>query len=90
MKPSEARSDFVVDCRGLAARDELPDLRGVGNGITALAQPTEAIGASAFDCLLKRLRGDDGPVRTLDYPAQLIVRGSTQLSRSPRSSGTRH
>ena len=29
VKPSEARSDFVVDCRGLAARDELPDLRGV-------------------------------------------------------------
>ncbi len=29
VKPSVAGSDFVVDCRGLAARDELPDLRGV-------------------------------------------------------------
>ncbi len=28
-KPSEVDSRFVVDCRGLAARDELPDLRGV-------------------------------------------------------------
>jgi LacI family kdg operon repressor len=27
--------------------------------------------------LLKRLRGDDGAVRTLDFPARLIVRGST-------------
>ncbi len=29
VKPSQAEGDFVVDCRGLAARDELPDLRGV-------------------------------------------------------------
>jgi len=28
-KPPEAASGFVVDCRGLAARNELPDLRGV-------------------------------------------------------------
>ncbi len=28
-RPSEAGSGFVVDCRGLAARDALPDLRGV-------------------------------------------------------------
>ena len=29
VKPSQAKADVVVDCRGLAARDELPDLRGV-------------------------------------------------------------
>jgi glycine oxidase len=28
-KPAESGSRFVVDCRGLAARDALPDLRGV-------------------------------------------------------------
>ena len=85
----ELGCDWFADV-GLIALDDLDWYPLVGSGITALAQPTEAIGASAFDCLLKRLRGDDGPVRTLDYPAQLVVRGSTQLSRSPRSSGTRH
>ncbi|MGR3889869.1 LacI family DNA-binding transcriptional regulator [Pseudomonas sp. 1152_12] len=63
---------------GLIALDDLDWYPLVGNGITALAQPTEAIGASAFDCLLKRLRGDDAPTRTLDFLPALIIRGSTQ------------
>lgn len=29
LAPQDARADIVVDCRGLAARDALPDLRGV-------------------------------------------------------------
>ena len=62
---------------GLIALDDLDWYPLVGTGITALAQPTEAIGASAFDCLLKRLRGDTEPTRTLDFLPQLIVRGST-------------
>ncbi|AZF57956.1 LacI family DNA-binding transcriptional regulator [Pseudomonas sp. R11-23-07] len=64
---------------GLIALDDLDWYPLVGSGITALAQPTEAIGASAFDCLLKRLRGDTAPTRTLDFLPQLIIRGSTQL-----------
>jgi LacI family kdg operon repressor len=62
---------------GLIALDELDWYPLVGSGITALAQPTAQIGASAFECLLKRLRGDIGAVRTLDFSARLIVRGST-------------
>jgi LacI family kdg operon repressor len=62
---------------GLIALDDLDWYPLVGNGITALAQPTEEIGARAFECLLKRLRGDDGAVRNLDFSARLIVRGST-------------
>ncbi|KJH78055.1 LacI family DNA-binding transcriptional regulator [Pseudomonas gregormendelii] len=62
---------------GLIALDDLDWYPLVGSGITALAQPTAQIGASAFECLLKRLRGQAGPVRTLDFSAQLIVRGST-------------
>jgi LacI family kdg operon repressor len=62
---------------GLIALDDLDWYPLVGSGITALAQPTAEIGASAFACLLKRLRGDDGPVRTVDFSARLIVRGST-------------
>jgi len=64
---------------GLIALDDLDWLPLVGSGISALAQPTEAIGTSAFECLLKRLRGDQAPPRVLDFAAQLIVRGSTQL-----------
>ncbi|BCX68067.1 LacI family DNA-binding transcriptional regulator [Pseudomonas izuensis] len=63
---------------GLIALDDLDWYPLVGSGITALAQPTAEIGASAFECLLKRLRGDDGPLRTLDFSARLIVRGSTR------------
>ncbi|KAF1030903.1 MAG: HTH-type transcriptional regulator KdgR [Pseudomonas sp.] len=63
---------------GLIALDDLDWYPLVGSGITALAQPTEAIGAHAFECLLKRLQGDTTPARSLDFPAQLIVRGSTQ------------
>ncbi|EPL15942.1 LacI family DNA-binding transcriptional regulator [Pseudomonas sp. CF161] len=68
----------LFDEIGLIALDDLDWYPLVGNGITALAQPTEAIGASAFECLLKRLRGDTQPLRVLDFAAQLIVRGSTR------------
>ncbi|OPB03363.1 transcriptional regulator [Pseudomonas fluorescens] len=68
----------LFDEVGLIALDDLDWYPLVGNGITALAQPTEAMGASAFDCLLKRLRGDDAPTRTLDLLPELIIRGSTQ------------
>ncbi|MGJ7515869.1 LacI family DNA-binding transcriptional regulator [Pseudomonas baetica] len=63
---------------GLIALDDLDWYPLVGSGITALAQPTEEIGAQAFECLLKRLRGDDGPIKTMDFSARLIVRGSTR------------
>ncbi|MGE8177981.1 substrate-binding domain-containing protein, partial [Pseudomonas fluorescens] len=65
---------------GLIALDDLDWYPLVGSGITALAQPTAEIGASAFECLLKRLRGDDGPARTLDFATRLIERGSTRLN----------
>ncbi len=38
--PSECNADVVVDCRGLAARDQLPDLRGV-RGERILLRATE-------------------------------------------------
>jgi len=67
----------LFDDIGLIALDDLDWYPLVGSGITALAQPTAEIGASAFECLLKRLRGDNGPVQTLDFAARLIERGST-------------
>ncbi|MGP6429755.1 LacI family DNA-binding transcriptional regulator [Pseudomonas paraglycinae] len=63
---------------GLIALDDLDWYPLVGSGITALAQPTEEIGARAFECLLKRLRGDDEAARTLDFAPVLIERGSTR------------
>ncbi|MNN64074.1 HTH-type transcriptional regulator KdgR [compost metagenome] len=67
----------LFDDLGLIALDDLDWYPLVGSGITALAQPTTEIGASAFECLLKRLRGDDGALRTLDFSARLVLRGST-------------
>lgn len=63
---------------GLIALDELDWYPLVGSGITSLAQPTHEIGVTAFECLLKRLAGDQAPARTYDFAAQLIVRGSTR------------
>ncbi|WP_432216727.1 LacI family DNA-binding transcriptional regulator [Pseudomonas kribbensis] len=63
---------------GLIALDDLDWYPLVGCGITALAQPTAEIGAQAFECLLKRLRGNDEAARTLDFAPVLIERGSTR------------
>ncbi len=68
----------LFDDVGLIALDELDWYPLVGSGISSLAQPTHDIGVTAFECLLKRLRGEQEPVRLYDFPAQLIVRGSTR------------
>jgi LacI family kdg operon repressor len=68
----------LFDDIGLIALDELEWYPLVGSGITSLAQPTHDIGVTAFECLLNRLRGDQQAVRFYDFPAQLIVRGSTR------------
>ena len=65
LSPGFARAQIVVTPLGLTSPMAMAATL-VGTGITALAQPTQAIGASAFDCLLKRLRGDTAPARTLD------------------------
>lgn len=62
---------------GLLALDDLEWYPLVGDGITALAQPTQAIGEHAFTCLLQRLQGEQCPPRSVSLAAQLIVRGST-------------
>lgn len=50
----------------------------IGPGLSAIAQPTEAIGRAAATCLIDRLRGADGPPRQILFPGQLVVRGSTR------------
>jgi glycine oxidase len=39
LMPQEARADIVVDCRGLGARDALPDLRGVRGEMVVVRAP---------------------------------------------------
>lgn len=63
LAPQEAHADIVVDCRGLAARDALPDLRGVRG---------EMVVVRSSDVSLQR------PVRLLHprIPLYIVPRGN--------------
>jgi len=54
----------------------------IGPGLTTLAQPTDAIGRAAAQCLIDRLRGLEGPARQLLLPGELVVRGSSQRAQA--------
>jgi glycine oxidase len=64
--PQQARADWIIDCRGLAAQDALPDLRGVRGEMLVLA---------TGEITLKR------PVRLLHprYPVYVVPRGQKQF-----------
>lgn len=49
----------------------------IGPGLTAVAQPTDAIGRTAAACLIERLQGLEGPPRQLLLPGELVIRGSS-------------
>jgi len=49
----------------------------IGPGLTAIAQPTDAIGRTAATCLIERLQGLEGPPRQLLLPGELVIRGSS-------------
>ena len=63
LAPGDAAADVVVDCRGLAARDTLPDLRGVRGEMVVVRSP---------DVSLQR------PVRMLHprLPLYIVPRGN--------------
>ena len=63
LAPEDAPADIVVDCRGLAARDALPDLRGVRGEMVVVRSP---------DVSLQR------PVRMLHprIPLYIVPRGN--------------
>ncbi|MEX5341811.1 LacI family DNA-binding transcriptional regulator [Pseudomonas sp. I2] len=79
MRNLRERGEHLFRDLGLVALDELDWYPLVGGGITALAQPTERIGAAAFQCLLERLQGSRLPARRMDLRAELIVRNSTPI-----------
>ncbi len=62
LMPAQADADIVIDCRGLAARDDLPDLRGVRG---------EMVVVRSSDVSLRR------PVRMLHprIPLYIVPRG---------------
>ncbi|MDR0207534.1 MAG: LacI family DNA-binding transcriptional regulator [Pseudomonas putida] len=78
MRHLHGRGEHPFHNLGLVALDDLDWYPLVGSGITALAQPTERIGAAAFQCLLERMQGSQLPARRLDLRAELIVRGSSR------------
>ncbi|HSD38865.1 MAG TPA: LacI family DNA-binding transcriptional regulator [Rhodocyclaceae bacterium] len=62
---------------GLVGFDDAEWAPLIGPGLSAIAQPTNAIGRMAATCLIERLRGHEGPPRQLLLPGELVVRGSS-------------
>ncbi|WP_322999884.1 LacI family DNA-binding transcriptional regulator [Castellaniella sp.] len=64
---------------GLVGIDDTLWAPYVGPGISAVAQPTDALGNLAAQCLIERMAGLDAPARAIRLPGSLVVRGSTRL-----------
>ena len=65
---------------GLVGIDDTLWAPYVGPGISAVAQPTDALGALAAQCLIERMEGLDAPARAIRLPGTLVARGSTRLA----------
>ena len=63
---------------GLIGIDDTPWGPYVGPGLSAVAQPTDALGSLAARCLIERIGGLSAPPRTIRLPGTLVARGSTQ------------
>jgi len=50
----------------------------IGPGLTTVAQPTDALGKAAVECLLQRLNGATHAPREILLPGRLMVRGSSR------------
>ncbi|MGB6242989.1 MAG: LacI family DNA-binding transcriptional regulator [Castellaniella sp.] len=62
---------------GLVGIDDTAWAPYVGPGISAVAQPTDALGTLAAQCLIERMEGLDVPARAIRLPGVLMARGST-------------
>ena len=75
----QALGEPLFERLGLLALDDLDWFPLVGGGISALAQPTHALGVAAFERLQRRIDGDrSAPVRQT-FAAELRIRRSTRL-----------
>lgn len=52
----------------------------IGPGLSAIAQPTDAIGRAAATCLIDRLHGEQSPPLQILLPGQLVIRGSSDMA----------
>ena len=74
----QALGEPLFERLGLLALDDLDWFPLVGGGISALAQPTHALGVAAFERLQRRIDGDrSAPVRQT-FAAELRIRRSTR------------
>ncbi len=62
---------------GVIGIDETDWAPLVGPGLTTVAQPTDALGQAAAQCLIERIQGKHSPARKIELPGTIIVRGST-------------
>ncbi|MEG0920526.1 MAG: LacI family DNA-binding transcriptional regulator [Comamonas sp.] len=64
---------------GVIGIDETDWAALVGPGLTTVAQPTDALGQAAANCLIERIQGLQSPARKVELPGTIIVRGSTKF-----------
>ncbi|OLU33097.1 transcriptional regulator [Pseudomonas sp. PA15(2017)] len=74
----QALDEPLFERIGLLALDDLDWLALVGGGISALAQPTHALGVAAFERLQKRIEGDRSAPTWQRFTAELRIRQSTR------------
>jgi glycine oxidase len=74
-----ADADHIVDCRGLAARDQLPDLRGVKGEMLILRCPDVTLGRPV------RLLHPRFPLYVVPRPDHYFMVGATMIESGERS-----
>ncbi|MDR6679800.1 LacI family DNA-binding transcriptional regulator [Pseudomonas oryzihabitans] len=74
----QALGEPLFERIGLLALDDLDWFPLVGGGISALAQPTHALGVAAFERLQQRIEGDRSAPTQQTFSAELRIRQSTR------------
>jgi LacI family kdg operon repressor len=68
---------------GFIGFDETEWAALIGPGLSTVAQPTDALGRAAVECLLERIKGATHPPREILLPGRLVVRGSSRSAVDP-------
>lgn len=81
-QPADAPEAVVIDCRGLAARDRLPDLRGVRGEMAVLRAPDVTLGRPV------RLLHPRHPLYVVPRGDGIYMLGATQIETAHRGPAT--
>ena len=76
----------VPDDISVVGFDGIPQAALVHPPLTTVSQPLAKMGRVATQMLLDRLNDPGKPVRRIELPTELIIRGSCQPLRSPNGS----